>query len=83
MRDSVVEHWTYTEAGVSGAEDLQRDGTDYHSRITYGPFVDEYGQRGDARWHNDANGFTSGTTDIEERSFYAMRVTEDASDPKE
>lgn len=82
QRDSVVEHWTFIDSGMSGTEDLQRDGTDYHSRIVYGPFVDEYGQHGESRWHQDANGFTCATTEIDERSFYATRVTEDAADPK-
>jgi hypothetical protein len=82
QRDSVVEHWTFIDAGMSGTEDLQRDGTDYRSRIVYGPFVDEYGQHGQIRWHQDVNGFTSTTTQIDERSFYATRVTEDAADPK-
>jgi Aspartyl protease len=82
QRDSVIEDWTFVDSGMSGAEDLQRDGTDYHSRIVYGPFVDEYGQRGQMRWHQDANGFTSATTEIDERSFYATRVAEDAADPK-
>ncbi|HTA53446.1 MAG TPA: aspartyl protease family protein [Candidatus Acidoferrales bacterium] len=82
QRDSVVEHWTFTESGMSGTEDLQRDGTDYRSRIAYGPFVDEYGQHGESRWHQDANGFSCLTTEIDERSFYATRVTEDAADPK-
>jgi hypothetical protein len=82
VHDSVVEHWSFSDAGMSGVEDLQRDGTDYHSRIAYGPFVDEYGQNGESRWHQDSNGFTSATTEIDERSFYATRVTEDAADPK-
>ncbi|HEY2474712.1 MAG TPA: hypothetical protein VGI19_07895 [Candidatus Cybelea sp.] len=82
QRDSVVEHWTFTDSGMSGTEDLQRDGTDYHSRISYGPFVDDYGQKGERRWHQDANGFTCPTSEIDERSFYATRVTEDAADPK-
>lgn len=82
QRDSVIEHWTFTDSGMSGTEDLQRNVTDYHSRIVYGPFVDEYGQHGETRWHQDANGFTSPTTKIDERSFYATRVTEDAADPK-
>jgi len=82
VHDSIVEHWSFSDAGMSGVEDLQRDGTDYHSRIAYGPFIDEYGQRGEGRWHQDSNGFTSATTEIDERSFYATRVTEDAADPK-
>jgi hypothetical protein len=80
--DTVVEHWTFVDSGFSGTEDLQRSGTDYHSRIVQGPFVDQYGQYGQTRWHQDANGFTCPTTEIDTRSFYATRVLEDAADPK-
>lgn len=81
-KDTVAEHWAFTDSGLAGTEDLQRAGTDYHSRIVAGPFVDEFGQYGSTRWHKDPNGFTSSTTEIDERSFYANRVVEDAADPK-
>ncbi len=80
--DTVVEHWSFVDSGLAGTEDLQRAGTDYHSRIVQGPFVDQYGQYGETRWHQDANGFTSTTTEIDTQSFYATRVLEDAADPK-
>ncbi len=80
--DTVVEHWTFVDSGLAGTEDLQRAGTNYHSRIAAGPFVDEYGQYGETRWHQDANGFASLTTAIDTRTFYATRVLEDAADPK-
>ncbi len=82
VADTVVEHWNFVDSGLAGTEDLARAGTDYHSRIVQGPFVDQYGQRGDARWHQDANGSTSATTEIDTLSFYATRVLEDAADPK-
>ncbi len=82
MRDSVVEYWEFTDSGLAGSERLERSGSNYHSRIANGPFVEEYGQFGATRWHQDANGFTAATTQIDERSFYATRVVEDASDPK-
>jgi hypothetical protein len=80
--DTVVEHWAFIDSGLAGTEDLQRSGTDYRSRIVQGPFVDEYGQYGQTRWHQDANGFTSPTTGIDLLSFYATRVLNDAADPK-
>lgn len=82
ISDTVVEHWTFVDSGLAGTEDLTRAGTDYHSRIVQGPFVDEYGQRGATRWHQNANGFTCTTTEIDTLSFYATRVLEDAADPK-
>lgn len=80
--DSVVETWTLVEAGLSGTEELQRSGTNYHSRIVEGPFADEYGQDGAQRWHQDSNGFSSLTTGSDMRSFYGTRVLGDAADPK-
>lgn len=79
---TVVENWQFVDSGMAGTETLERSGTNYHSRIVQGPFVEEYGQFNGARWHEDANGFVMPTSDIDERSFYANRVLEDASDPK-
>lgn len=79
---ATVEKWTFTDSGLAGSERLERSGTNYHSRIAAGPFVDEYGQYQETRWHQDANGFTSQTSQIDSRSFYAIRVLEDAADPK-
>jgi hypothetical protein len=81
-KKTVVEHWTFVDSGLAGTETLERSGSNYHSRITSGPFVDEYGQSEAGRWHFDANGFPSPTTEDDERSFYAVRVLEDAEDPK-
>ena len=81
--DSVrTEVWQFTKAGASGSERLVRHGTDYHSVIQTGPFSEEYGQAGDARWHVDENGVVSDTTGSEFYSFEMFRVLEDASDPK-
>ncbi|HEY5425202.1 MAG TPA: aspartyl protease family protein, partial [Candidatus Tumulicola sp.] len=79
---TVAERWIFTSAGIAGTETLERSGLNYHSRIAEGPFVEEYGQYQGTRWHQDANGFTSATSEIDARSFYAVRVLEDAADPK-
>jgi hypothetical protein len=81
-RDTVVERWSFTDSGLAGTEVLQRSGSNYRSTLAAGPFVDRYGQIQDIRWHQDDNGFTSVTTQIDARSFYAVRVLEDAADPK-
>ena len=78
----IVERWEFTDSGITGTELLKRSGTNYRSQITEGPFVDLFGQYHDSRWHQDANGYTSETTQIDTRSFYAVRVLEDAADPK-
>ncbi len=80
--DSVVEKWTFTDSGISGSETLERSGSNYHSVITSGPFVEQFGQLGDKRWHQDANGFTTPSSGVESQSFTAVRVREDAADPK-
>jgi hypothetical protein len=80
--NTVVERWSFVDSGLSGTEDLERSGEDYRSTITAGPFVERFGQHGADRWHQNANGFTSVTTALDERSFYAVRVLEDAADPK-
>jgi hypothetical protein len=82
MLNTVVEHWTFVDAGLAGTMDLQRSGTNYHSRFVAGPFIEEFGQNADGRWHQNKNGFTSVTTGTDERTFYAIRVLEDAADPK-
>jgi len=74
--------WTFTKAGAQGSERLVRRGTDYHSIITTGPFTEEYGQSGDARWYMNENGAVTDTTESDFRSFEVFRVLEEASDPK-
>jgi hypothetical protein len=81
-KDTVIEKWTFTDTGISGTETLQRSGTDYRSEIVKGPFTERYGQLGGKRWHQDSNGFTSPATGVEDVSFFAIRVLEDAADPK-
>ncbi|MEO6836563.1 MAG: aspartyl protease family protein [Candidatus Tumulicola sp.] len=81
-KNTVVEEWTFSDSGMAGTERLERADLNYHSRITEGPFVDRYGQYQGTRWHQDANGFTTETSQIDARSFYAVRVLEDAADPK-
>jgi hypothetical protein len=83
IADTVVEDWRFTDSGISGTEHLERAGTDYHSKLLEGPFVEEYGQHNGERWHRDYNGFVSPTTTIDETSFIAERVLEDAADPKD
>jgi hypothetical protein len=80
--DTVIEDWRYTDSGISGTVHLERSGTNYHSRITRGPFVEEFGQDNGERWHRDYNGFVVPVTSIDEESFIAERVEEDAADPK-
>jgi hypothetical protein len=80
--DSVIEKWTFTDTGISGTESLERSGANYHSIIAFGPFVEQYGQLDDKRWHQDFNGFTSPSSGVEGKSFAAVRVLEDAADPK-
>ena len=81
-RNTVRETWSFTDTGLSGTEDLARSGTDYHSVIRTAAFTQEYGQAGDKRWHRGPNGFVNATTDRDEESFFALRVDEDAADPK-
>jgi hypothetical protein len=80
--DSVVEKWTFVDSGVSGSETLERSGSNYHSTITRGPFSEQFGQLGDKRWHQDVNEFTTPSSGVEDESFTAVRVLEDAADPK-
>lgn len=80
--DTVVEDWRFTDTGASGTERLVRAGTNYHSRISRGALVEEYGQLDGKRWHRDFNGIVTPTTDTEDESFYAQRVLEQAADPK-
>jgi hypothetical protein len=80
--DTAIEDWTFTDSGITGSEHLERSGTDYHSKILRGPFVEEYGQLNGVRWHRDFNGIVSPTTGVEDDSFYAQRIIEDAADPK-
>lgn len=51
-----TEVWAFTKAGAQGGERLVRRGSDYHSIITTGPFTEQYGQSGDARWYVNENG---------------------------
>lgn len=80
--DTVIEDWRFTDTGMHGTEHLERDGMNYHSRITRGPFVEEFGQDNGHRWHRDYDGFVSPTTTLDDESFFAERVEEDAADPK-
>lgn len=82
LPDTAIEDWTYTDSGISGTEHLERSGENYHSRITAGQLIEEYGQDNGRRWHRDYNGFVSPTTYIDDRTFFAERVKEDAADPK-
>ncbi len=81
-RDTVVEDWRFTDSGMSGTLHLERSGTDYHSRIMRGPFLEEYGQQNGHRWHRDQNGFVSPTTTTDDVTFFSQQVNEDAADPK-
>jgi hypothetical protein len=80
--NTVIEDWNYTDSGIGGTVHVERSGSNYHSRITAGPLVEEFGQLDGARWHRDYNGFVSPTTEIDEVTFYADYVNEDAADPK-
>ncbi len=82
LPDTVIEDWRYTDSGISGKEHLERSGDNYHSRITAGPLVEEFGQFDGKRWHRDYNGSVSPTTQLDDRTFYADYVNEDAADPK-
>jgi hypothetical protein len=82
MVDSVLQQWKFVDSGLAGTETLQRLGTDYRSSIAQGPFIEQFGQVSGKRWHQDLNGFITATTAVDERSFYAVRVLEDAVDPK-
>lgn len=82
MADTAVERWYFVDTGLRGTLDLERSGTNYHSRIVAGSLVEEFGQNADGRWHKDRNGITSSTTAIDDKTFYASRVLEDAADPK-
>ncbi len=77
-----VEMWAFTSAGSQGTERLVRRGTDYHSVIVTGPFTEEYGQSGDARWYMNQNGAPSDSSGSEYTSFLMYRVLDAASDPK-
>lgn len=79
---TVIEDWAFTDTGVSGTEHLERSGENYRSRIVTGPISNAYGQLDGKRWHQDANGITMTTSDIDDISFTAIRVREDAADPK-
>lgn len=80
--NTVIEDWRFTDTGISGTLHLERSGSDYHSRITKGPFTEEYGQQNGHRWHRDYNGFVSPTTETDDFTFYAQYVDEEAADPK-
>lgn len=80
--DTIVEDWAFSDTGVVGTEHLERSGSDYRSKIVRGSLNEEFGQLDGKRWHQDANGNTSSTTDIDDKSFLAVRVREDAADPK-
>lgn len=80
--DTVTIDWSFVDTGLNGTEHLERSGTDYHSRITTGAYTEEFGQQNGKRWHLDQNGFTSPSSDLDDRSFLAVRVLEDAADPK-
>lgn len=82
MRDTVRETWSFTDTGLQGTEQLDRSGTDYHSVIRTAANTEEFGQSGDKRWHRGPNGFVTTTSGRDERSFFALRVDEDAADPK-
>lgn len=77
-----VADWTFVDTGLAGTEHLVRSGTDYRSTVKTAASTEEYGQSGGKRWHRDAAGFTTASTADDERSFYVIRVTEDAADPK-
>lgn len=79
---SSTQDWAYVDTGLHGTEHLERSGTDYHSIIRNDARTDEYGQSNGKRWHKDADGFVTATTATENASFAILRVTEDASDPK-
>ncbi|MBV8082507.1 MAG: retropepsin-like domain-containing protein [Candidatus Eremiobacteraeota bacterium] len=77
-----TESWTFTKDGQQGAERIVRRGTDYHATITSGPFAEEYGQLGDARWYVNQNGAVTASDRTDISAFDMFRVLEDASDPK-
>jgi hypothetical protein len=79
---SSVEEWSYNYVGDVGTIRIERNGTDYHSVITSGPFVEEYGQFNGVRWHRDENGFTSLTTSTETLTFLPLRALDDIREPK-
>lgn len=74
--------WTFTKEGAQGTERIVRRGTDYHAIVQTGPFTEEFGQSGDARWHMNQNGAVSDTESLDITAFEMFRVLEDASDPK-
>jgi hypothetical protein len=74
--------WNFTDSGTTGSERLVRQGSDYHSVITTGPFTEEYGQSGFSRWYMNENGAVTDTTSADFRSFDMFRVLDDANDPK-
>jgi hypothetical protein len=82
VKDTVIEHWRFIDSGLAGTEILERSGTNYHSTIEQGPFQEQYGQLDGKRWHQNYNGFTSPVTSVDDVSFTAVRVLEDAADPK-
>jgi len=79
---TIVEDWQFVDSGLHGTEHLERSGLDYHSRIVTSAYTEEFGQSGQHRWHRDRNGNTSPTSDLDDTSFIAVRVLEDAADPK-
>src|ERR1700692_5122898 len=68
--------------GLSGTETLCRVGLAYHSRLQRGPFLDEYWQGDEKRWHRSPNGVVSAMQSEDYDSFTMLRVLEDAGDPK-
>jgi hypothetical protein len=79
---TIVEDWGYIAAGLPGTEHLVRSGTDYHSTFHSAAEDDEYGQLKGKRWHRGANGYTTPSTSEDGNSFAAVRLNEDATDPK-
>lgn len=79
---ATVERWTFTSGGLSGSETLERSGDNYRATIERGPFVERYGRLDGKHWHQDTNGFTSPASGEDDPSFTAVRVLEDAADPK-
>ncbi|HVA26886.1 MAG TPA: hypothetical protein VNF68_01835, partial [Candidatus Baltobacteraceae bacterium] len=74
--NAIVEDWSFTDTGVSGTEHLERSGTNYFSRIVTGDLVERFGQIDGKRWHQDYNGITTSTSQVEDRSFLGILVNE-------
>ncbi|MBV8245547.1 MAG: aspartyl protease family protein [Candidatus Eremiobacteraeota bacterium] len=83
-RGSSREEWAFSDEGDPGTETIERTGSDYHSHIANGAFVEEYGQFLGTRWHKDYNGAVTTMEGTESDSFVIarMRLIEDAADPK-